>query len=437
MPDKRAPAPHPDDPHGLAPRRAALELLRAVERDAAPLGEAPESLPPPVRARARRLAADVLRHRGRADTLLARSMAHPPPRAARDVLRLAVVELCAHGAAPHGAVDAAVRLMRADRRGARLAGLANAVLRRIATEGPDAWAALPPDPLPGWLRAPLLRAWGAAAVAGIEAAHAAGAPLDLTLREPAMAGDWAARLGAEVLPTGSLRLPSSTGQLSALPGHDEGAWWVQDAAAAVPVRTLGDVAGADVLDLCAAPGGKTLQLASAGASVTALDRSATRLGRLAENLARTGLSARIVAADALDWEPGQSFDAIVLDAPCSASGTIRRHPELPHIGAGRDIAALAELQARLFDRAAGWLRPGGWLVFCTCSLLPDEGEAQFAAALVRHASLEAQPLDPTDFGLPAEAEAGGGGLRLRPDLWPERGGMDGFFIAVFRRHGVA
>lgn len=424
------PAPR-SDPPGLAARRAALALVTGVLAEGAMLGEAPGHLPPAERARARRLAGDVLRHMGRADALLARHLSKTPPPEARNVLRLAAVEICAHGVPAHAAVDAAVRLMRASRRTAHLAGLANAVLRKLAGEA-GAWAALPPDPLPGWLRAPLAEAWGAGAVAAIEAAHARGAPLDLTMRHPEEAAARAVALEAVVLPTGSLRL-AAAGQVSTLPGFAEGAWWVQDAAAAIPARCLGPVAGRAVLDLCAAPGGKTLQLAAAGGQVTAVDISAPRLGRLAGNLARCGLAAEVVAADALAWEPGRAFPAILLDAPCSATGTIRRHPELPHVGAGRDLAALVALQATLLDRAAGWLAPGGRMVFSSCSLLPAEGEDQLAAALARHPGLAPVQLDPAALGLPPEAAAAHGALRLRPDFWPAEGGMDGFFIAALER----
>jgi 16S rRNA (cytosine967-C5)-methyltransferase len=220
------------------------------------------------------------------------------------------------------------------------------------------------------------------------------------------------------------------GQISALTGFGEGAFWVQDAAAALAVRMLGDVAGLSVLDLCAAPGGKTLQLADGGAEVIALDISGPRLVRLQENLARTGLRAKIVTADALQWAPPAPYDAIVLDAPCSATGTIRRHPDLPFLRQPSEIAGLVDLQARLLDRALGWLKPGGRLVYCTCSLLQDEGEGQIAAALARHEGVVM--LQPQIAGVdPAWMTARG--LRLRPDYWAEAGGMDGFFMACLQR----
>jgi 16S rRNA (cytosine967-C5)-methyltransferase len=309
--------------------------------------------------------------------------------------------------------------------------MVNAVLRRVAEMEAEAWDALPPTRLPNWLRGRLGAAYGNARTAAMEALFAAAPPVDLTLRRSEDPRAWAETLGAEILPTGSLRL-ARAGQVSALPGFEAGAWWVQDAAAALPARILAPAPSARVLDLCAAPGGKTLQLADAGAEVTALDISPARLERLRENLARTGLSAEIVAADALDWAPPAPFDAILLDAPCTATGTIRRHPDLPHARDKAQIAPLVALQDALIDRAAGWLAPGGRLVFCTCSLLPEEGEARAEAALSRHPSLrpDAGALGGLE-GLDPAWHAGPGALRLTPESWSERGGIDGFFIAAF------
>jgi 16S rRNA (cytosine967-C5)-methyltransferase len=278
--------------------------------------------------------------------------------------------------------------------------------------------------LPRWLRQPLVHAYGRDAVTAIEAVQATAPPLDLTLRAGAEAPE------GDLLPTGSLRL-ADRGQVSTLPGYAAGGWWVQDAAAAMAVPLLGDVKGQRVLDMCAAPGGKTMQLAAAGADVTALDISGPRMARVAENLARTGLAATCITADALDWQPDQPFDAILLDAPCSATGTIRRHPDLPFVKDGSEIAGLVALQTALLDRALGWLKPGGRLVFVTCSLLPDEGEAQLTAALARHPGLSV--LRPTLPGLAPDWITPDGGLRLRPDYWADKGGMDGFFMACLKR----
>jgi 16S rRNA (cytosine967-C5)-methyltransferase len=232
---------------------------------------------------------------------------------------------------------------------------------------------------------------------------------------------------------GSLRL-TSAGQISALPGYESGAWWVQDAAAALPVRLLGDIAGASALDLCAAPGGKTMQLAAAGAVTRAIDISPTRLSRVEENLRRTQLEAQLEAQDALE-HGGESYDIVLLDAPCSATGTIRRHPDLPYAKDGSDFFELIELQSRMIDHAISLLNPGGRLVFCTCSLLPDEGECQIEEALKRHSGLKidhsALETDIVDSQMKAAPE----GLRLRPDMLSDKGGLDGFFISILRWDG--
>jgi 16S rRNA (cytosine967-C5)-methyltransferase len=409
---------------GLGARAAAVAMLDAVLGEGRMLSDLsePEALPPGDRARARRLAEEVLRRLEPAEARLAPLLRKAPPQGVRNILRLAVVEM-ALGAAPHGVVNAAVALARQGRRTQHLAGLVNAVLR-AAPQGP--FTAV--QKLPRWMRQPMVHAFGRDAVTAIEAVHAVPPPLDLTVRDGAEApeGAW--------LPTGSLRLAGPGGQVSALPGYAAGGWWVQDAAAALAARLLAPRAGERVVDLCAAPGGKTLQLAAAGAEVMAVDISAPRLARLAENLARTGLRAEVVVADALHWAPpGGAVDAVLLDAPCSATGTLRRHPDLPFVKDGSDLAGLVALQARLLDRALAMLRPGGRLVFATCSLLPEEGEGQLAAALARHPGLAVERADlaGVDPGWWTE----GGGLRLRPDHWADRGGMDGFFMARLRVPG--
>lgn len=418
---------------GLAPRRAALWLVSQVTGEGRLMSDllpgAVERLEPADRARAQRLAMQTLRWMDRADRMLGPHLKKRPPLDVHNILRLAVVEICVEGEAPHAVVDTAVSLARSARGTARFAGLVNAVLRNVGRTS-EAWLDLPLPRLPKWLRKPLLAAYGKAAVEAMEAAHAAGAPLDLTPKDGDAAA-LAARLDAEALPTGSVRLPRP-GQVSALPGYAEGDWWVQDAAAAIPARILDARPGERVLDMCAAPGGKTLQLAAAGAEVTALDLSPERMTRVRENLSRTGLTALCVTADARDWTPPEPFDAILLDAPCSATGTIRRHPDLPHARNGSEIPGLVALQGDLIDRAVRMLRPGGRLVFCTCSLLPEEGEAQLAAALGRHPGLapDDPALDRPGIGRDWRS---GGGLRLRPDHWAGRGGMDGFFIAALRK----
>ena len=407
---------------GVKARATAAMILDGILGEGRMLEDVSAAdLPPAERARALRLAATTLRHLEPADRLLDRHLRKAPPLAVRNVLRLAVVEL-AQGAPAHGVVNAAVEIMRQGKRTAHFAGLVNAVLRALPASG--LFDGLPPQRLPRWLRQPLVHAYGREVVTAIEAVQAAEPPLDLTLRPgfPAPEG--------EVLPTGSLRL-TSPAQVSALPGYEAGGWWVQDAAAALPARLLDVRPGERVLDLCAAPGGKTLQLAATGAEVTAVDISAPRMARVEANLKRTGLTARTVVADALHWQPEAPFDAILLDAPCSATGTIRRHPDLPFVKDGSDLAGLTALQAQLLDRALGWLKPGGRLVFATCSLLPEEGEGQLASALERHPTLTVERPDlpgvAKDWWTPA------GGLRLRPDYWSDKGGMDGFFMARLRR----
>ncbi len=323
---------------GLAARGAAVAILDAVLGEgrmladvlAEPYGPL-AGLNPGDRGRAQRLATSVLRHVEQADRVLAPHLRRAPPRSVQNALRLAVVEMAVEGAAAHGAVNAAVDFVRRGRRTGHLAGLANAVLRKVA-EVPEPFAGLPPQRMPMWLRQPLVRAWGREAVSAMEAVQAKAPPLDLTAKPAAKTVP-----AGETLPTGSLRL-AEAGQITALPGYAEGEWWVQDAAAALPVRLLAPQPGERVLDLCAAPGGKTLQLAAAGADVTALDISGPRLGRLRENLARTGLSAEVVVADALHWQAPAPFDAVLLDAPCSATGTIRRHPDLPFVKDGSELA---------------------------------------------------------------------------------------------------
>lgn len=410
---------------GLTARRAVLALLDGVLDKGVSLaeqGDAPlAGLSAGDRARAQRLASAVLRQAEPIDRMLGAHLHKEPPLAVLNILRLAVTEL-AEGGAAHGVVNSAVELARRDKTTQGLAGLVNAVLRKfpppVVIEGPV-------QRLPGWLRQALVARYGKVAVGKMEEVQSRTPVVDLTLRRGTAADSLS---GGETLPTGSLRLTAG-GQISALPGFAEGAFWVQDAAAALAVRMLGDVTGLSVLDLCAAPGGKTLQLADGGAEVTALDISGPRLVRLQENLARTGLRAKIVTADALQWAPPAPYDAILLDAPCSATGTIRRHPDLPFLRQPSDIAGLVELQARLLDRALGWLKPGGRLVYCTCSLLQDEGEGQIAAALLRHPNLVM--LRPEIAGIDP-AWMGARGLRLRPDYWAETGGMDGFFMACLQ-----
>lgn len=412
------------------PRALALRLLDLVsegrllsEVQAEVLADAA----PAEAARAGRLAVSTLRQQGRSDRLIGPHLRNRPPETVLNILRLATLEL-AEGGAPHGVVNAAVGLAKSAPESRRMSGLVNAVLRKVVDTVPAGWQGLTPPELPKALRKSLVSAWGKEAVLAIEAVQAQTPPLDLTPRD----GDaeaLAKAVGGTALPTGSVRLDGPV-QVSGLPGFSEGAFWVQDAAAALPARLLAVRPGERVLDLCAAPGGKTLQLAAAGAQVTALDISAARMERVRENLARTGLTAELVTADALEWQGGP-FDAVLLDAPCSATGTMRRHPDLPQAKRQIDIAGLVDLQARMLARSAQLVRPGGRLVFATCSLFPEEGEAHLETAL--KAGLEPDPSALENLPVDPEWRTGPCGLRIRPDHWAERGGIDGFFMAAFRR----
>ncbi|MDV7272045.1 transcription antitermination factor NusB [Thioclava sp. A2] len=414
-------------------RRAALGLILGVLEDRLTLAEqintdALDGLSPAERARAQRLAASTLRNLERADRMLKSFLRKRPTPDIHVLLRMATVELCEDDAPAHGVVNAAVTLVRsAGKKTESFAGLVNAVLRKVS-EDRARWQTLPVPELPGWLRGRLMSAYGKAAVQKMEIAHHDGAPIDFSCKSDA--DDWAARLGAELLPTGSLRMKTRV-QVTDLEGYEAGEWWVQDAAAALAAKALNPQPGERILDLCAAPGGKTLQLAAAGAQVTALDISEGRMARVQENLARTGLAAETVVADALHWDPEAPFDAILMDAPCSATGTIRRHPDLPFVKDAQGIKPLFALQAALLERALGWLKPGGRLVYCTCSLLPEEGEAQIRMALGHHPDLTIAPINAA--GIEDHWRTPEGGLRLRPDYWPERGGMDGFYIARIDR----
>ena len=400
------------------PRTLAADLVQAA-LEGAMLSDLPTEGDPATRARATRLALATLRNLSRADAVLGAFLKKPPSPEVMTVLRVAVVEMLDQGAAPHGVVNAAVTALRRNPHTEHAAGLANAVLRKAAAV--QGWDRMPVQRLPGWLGRRLKAAYGADVVAAIEAAHHHGAALDLTLKPGVAPPEGAVAVG------GSWRLPAGV-QVSALPGYEAGDWWVQDAAAALPARMLAVGPGMRVLDLCAAPGGKTMQLAATGADVTALDMSGARLERLRQNLARTGLAARVVTADALTWQPDSPFDAVLLDAPCSATGTIRRHPDLPHVRKPADVAALVDLQAAMLDRALGFVAPGGVLVYCTCSLLPDEGESQIASTLARHPGLVADtPAQPFGRATPE------GGWRIRPDDVP--GGVDGFYMVRLRRGG--
>jgi 16S rRNA (cytosine967-C5)-methyltransferase len=419
-------------------RRAAAALLDAVITRHRSLEEALDSLPtdgkphqlrqtgerrpgaavsPRDKAAAHRIAATVLRRAGSLDAVLEPFLRRDPPPAVRHALRIGAAELLLLGTPAHAAVGSAVDLVPKP-----FAGLVNAVLRKLAAAGPAALEGLDAERLdtPAWL----WTAWHAAhgpAVRAIAAAHRQEAPLDLSLAPGAAPPE-----GGEALPTGSWRYPAGT-RVTELAGFAEGQFWVQDAAAALPARLVAPRAGERILDLCAAPGGKTAQLAAAGASVVAVEREPKRAARLRENLARLKLAAELVEADATAWDGGGAlFDAVLLDAPCTATGTIRRHPDVPYLKRPKDVPAMAELQRALLAAAAKRLAPGGRLVFATCSLQAEEGEAHRAA--LPGLGLAPDPVRPEEVpGLEAAITADGA-LRTRPDLWSGQGGMDGFFV---------
>jgi len=333
----------------------------------------------------------------------------------------------------HAAVDLSVRLAQADRRAGRYAGLVNAVLRRVAQQGATASFDDISRDTPEWLLKRWTGIYGSDTARAIAAANGHEPALDLTVKQDTES--WAERLRGRVMPTGSVRTIAH-GAISLLPGFSEGAWWVQDTAAALPVRLFGDLRGMNVADLCAAPGGKTAQLAFAGANVTAVDRSPPRINRLRENLARLSLDAETVAADALEWDGGP-FDAVLVDAPCSSTGTIRRHPDVPWLKSEADVSVLTSLQQRLLDRAVGLLKPGATLVYCVCSLEPEEGENQITALLARDPRVARKPITPQDVFDRAEFVTPAGDLRTLPlhlvDPDPRWGGLDGFYATRLTR----
>ena len=399
-------------------REAAFDLLFAVFERHRALEDALDTLPAIEvrdRAAAHRLAAAVLRRSASLDAAIEPWLNRAPPPAVRLVLRIGAAGLLLLDTPAHAAVATAVALVRS--RGLpSFAGLVNAVLRRVAEAGPALLDGLdgPRLDTPGWLWS----AWGSEARA-IATAHLLEAPLDITLKPGA-----APPPGGEALPTGSWRYAAGT-RVADLTGYGEGRFWVQDAAACLPALALQPRPGERIADLCAAPGGKSAQIAASGADLVAVERDAGRLERLRDNFARLRLCADLVQGDALTWQPSAPLDAVLLDAPCSATGTIRRHPDVRHLKRPRDLAFLAAQQDALLDNAAAMLRPGGRLVYAVCSLQPEEGPDRVAAAVSR-LKLRLNPID-----LPAlpEAVTGDGCLRTTPAMWPGRGGMDGFFVA--------
>ncbi|HEX3341429.1 MAG TPA: transcription antitermination factor NusB [Pseudolabrys sp.] len=437
-------SPQPEVP-GLAARRIAADILDGVLRRRIALDEqfsgknAHPGLPALAerdRALTRRLTATVLRRLGTLRHLvggyLEKGFPSDAPRA-ETILLLGAAQILWLEVPDHAAVDLSVRLAQADRRAGRYAGLVNAVLRRVAQHGATASFDDISRDTPEWLLKRWTGIYGSDTARAIAAANGHEPALDLTVKQDTES--WAERLRGRVMPTGTVRTLAH-GAISLLPGFSEGAWWVQDAAAALPVRLFGDLRGMNVADLCAAPGGKTAQLAFAGANVTAVDRSPARINRLRENLARLSLDAETVVADALEWDGGP-FDAVLVDAPCSSTGTIRRHPDVPWLKSEADLSVLTSLQQRLLDRAVGLLKPGATLVYCVCSLEPEEGENQTTALLARDPRVARKPITPQDVFDRAEFVTPAGDLRTLPlhlvDPDPRWGGLDGFYATRLTR----
>mgnify|MGYP000532481581 CR=1 FL=1 len=425
---------------GLAPRACALDafgqiLGRGRSMDDALNGHDGFSrLIPSERAFARTLIRTTLRHWGQADDLIKTCLERPLPKRAtgvKDLLRLGIAQLLFMDTAAHAAVGSTVALAQTQGHGPHK-GLINAILRRLGRDGKAMVQAQDAARLntPDWLWESWTQTYGEKTCRLIAEAHMNEPALDITPK-----GDvekWAQALGAEVLPTGTLRLVRA-GPVTKLPGFAEGAWWVQDAASALPARLLGDIKGKRVLDLCAAPGGKTAQIAAAGARVTALDRSEKRLARLRENLTRLNLEAETVIADAARWKPAEPADAVLLDAPCSSTGTIRRHPDIAYLKRPEDVTKLAQVQERLLEAALDMVRPGGILIYATCSLQPEEGLDRVRALIVGGAPVERLSIAVEELGGMAELITPDGDLRSLPYHLGAQGGMDGFYCARLKK----
>jgi len=439
-------SPQPEVP-GLAARRIAVDIVDGVLRRRIALDEQLSgrgahpglaTLADRDRALMRRLTATVLRRLGTLRHVLGGFLEKGFPVEAprtESILLVGAAQILWLDVPDHAAVDLSVRLAQADRRAGRYAGLVNAVLRRVAQNRATILTDKTSRDTPEWLLKRWTKSYGADTARAIAEANGHEPALDLTVKQDPEI--WAEHVHGRVIATGTVRTLAH-GAIALLPGFTEGAWWVQDAAASIPAHLLGDVRGLDVLDLCAAPGGKTAQLANAGARVTALDRSAPRLTRLTENLARLSLEAKTIAADALEWKPdGNLFDAILLDAPCSSTGTIRRHPDVPWLKAEADLVQLTSLQQRLLDHAVTLLKPGATLVYCVCSLEPEEGDAQIEALLARNSGVARKPITPAEVFGRAEFLTRAGDLRTLPhylpDPEPQWSGLDGFFASRLTR----
>ncbi len=433
------------------PRQATLAILRAVLGGKIPLDTAFAAMPDEVEARdrafVRHLVSTILRRRGQLDDLIDTCLTKPLPPAmpeVRDILRVGIAQLLFMDVPDHAAINTSVELLRhqKDKRTQGFKGLVNAILRRVTREGADLVAAQDAVRLntPDWLWDSWEKAWGADVTRQIALMHCADPPLDITLKPGMVAARWASSLEGIALPMGTIRRTGG-GRVDGLKGYRGGAWWVQDIAASLPVKILAaaldengtGLSDKKIADLCAAPGGKTAQLSALGANIVAVDRSAPRLDRLRDNLRRLELNAEIVKADATYWQPPEQLDAVLLDAPCSATGTIRRHPDVAHLKSPEDVATMQILQNDLLKSAARMIAPGGVILYCVCSLQPEEGEGQIDKFLETHTEFALWPVK-TDWlpGLEA-CVADNGTVRTLPHFLAEQGGMDGFYMALMRR----
>jgi 16S rRNA (cytosine967-C5)-methyltransferase len=436
----------PSEVPGLAARRIAADILDGVlhkhrtlddQLDGTAAHPGLKTLADRDRALMRRLVATILRRLGTLghvlSRLLDRGIPTDAPRA-QSALLIGAAQILWMDVPDHAAVDLSVRLVQSDRRAAKYAGLVNAVLRRCAREGQPLIEEVKSQTLdvPHWLLSRWIAHYGETLAREIAVAISHEPSFDITVKSDA--AQWATRLHGETLPTGTVRTLLQ-GSVTMLPGFGEGQWWVQDAAAALPARLFGDVAGKRIADLCAAPGGKTAQLAYAGARVTAVDRSPNRMARLRDNLARLGLEAEVVVTDAAEWQGGNGggFDGVLVDAPCTSTGTIRRHPDVAWLRQEADIGPLVALQKRLLQRAVALLKPGGTLVYCTCSLEPEEGEQAISGLLAAEPAMRRAPIEAGEVAGLAEILTGEGDLRTLPCHLPHQDprltGLDGFYAA--------
>ena len=436
----------PSEVPGLAARRIAADILDGVlhkhrtlddQLDGAGAHPGLKTLADRDRALMRRLVATILRRLGTLGHLLSRLLDRGIPTdapRAQSALLIGAAQILWMDVPDHAAVDLSVRLVQSDRRAAKYAGLVNAVLRRCAREGQPLIEEIKAQTLdiPPWLLSRWIAAYGETTAREMARAIGHEPSLDITVKTDAP--QWANRLHGETLPTGTVRTLLQ-GAVTMLPGFSEGQWWVQDAAAALPARLFGDISGKTIVDLCAAPGGKTAQLAQAGAHVTAVDRSPARMARLRDNLARLSLQADELVTDAAEWtgRGNGGFDGVLVDAPCTSTGTIRRHPDVGWLRQEADIAALSALQKRLLQRAVALLKPGGTLVYCTCSLEPEEGEQAVAALLATEPGVRRAPIEAGEIAGLGEILTADGDLRTLPchlpHADPRLGGLDGFYAA--------